>query len=281
MSKLSVLSRIKQFCCSSKTPLVRYFYFLIMGLSLYGIVLEGFPLVSLFHKITISALYACGVYLHCLITFSDPGTINSKNVEKIIQKFPHDKLIFPLSRKCRTCKIPKPARSKHCRDCDRCVSRFDHCCVWFNNCIGEKNYKLFLLFLLLHVILCAYVAVLIFNIFVGVVDKSQAWKHGFVDKFTKKKVSASIWTTIPLYLIGKHFALTGVFLLSAVISLFLGGFFLYHLRLVQKGMTTNEEDKWEDLKYELRKEGWTGKEKLKNAYNKGFFKNLYEAIFSS
>jgi hypothetical protein len=36
---------------------------------------------------------------------------------------------------------------RHCLDCGRCVSTFDHHCPWINNCIGEKNKLHLLLFL--------------------------------------------------------------------------------------------------------------------------------------
>ena len=32
--------------------------------------------------------------------------------------------------------------------CNKCVHNFDHHCKWVNNCIGEKNYKVFFIFLI-------------------------------------------------------------------------------------------------------------------------------------
>ena len=51
-------------------------------------------------------------------------------------------------RLCKKCGTVKPPRCHHCSICNRCVLGMDHHCPWMNSCIGRKNYKYFLRFLI-------------------------------------------------------------------------------------------------------------------------------------
>ncbi|KAL0464965.1 UNVERIFIED_CONTAM: putative protein S-acyltransferase 12 [Sesamum latifolium] len=53
----------------------------------------------------------------------------------------------PLSY-CNRCQNGKPPRCHHCSVCQRCVLKMDHHCIWVVNCVGARNYKFFLLFVL-------------------------------------------------------------------------------------------------------------------------------------
>lgn len=45
---------------------------------------------------------------------------------------------------CDICRSYVNVSSRHCRACVRCVEDFDHHCMWINNCVGGKNYRLFI-----------------------------------------------------------------------------------------------------------------------------------------
>ena len=44
---------------------------------------------------------------------------------------------------CKICQSHVFAGSKHCGQCNRCSSGFDHHCRYLNNCIGESNHDYF------------------------------------------------------------------------------------------------------------------------------------------
>ena len=54
---------------------------------------------------------------------------------------------------CYTCFHFRPPRTSHCAECDNCVEKFDHHCLWMGTCVGKRNYKYFYLVLSLTTIL--------------------------------------------------------------------------------------------------------------------------------
>ena len=50
---------------------------------------------------------------------------------------------LPKNKFCEYCSIEMPYRTKHCRECERCVRKFDHHCFWIGGCVGELNHRKF------------------------------------------------------------------------------------------------------------------------------------------
>ncbi|CDR48040.1 CYFA0S44e00122g1_1 [Cyberlindnera fabianii] len=55
-------------------------------------------------------------------------------------------------RYCNKCACWKPDRCHHCSTCNRCQLKMDHHCPWFASCVGFRNHKFFIQFLLLSVV---------------------------------------------------------------------------------------------------------------------------------
>lgn len=54
-----------------------------------------------------------------------------------------------LENFCFYCKVIKSSKTFHCMICGKCVEKFDHHCIYINNCLGHRNHKYFMMFLYL------------------------------------------------------------------------------------------------------------------------------------
>ncbi len=57
-------------------------------------------------------------------------------------------------RYCKKCQARKPDRAHHCSTCRRCILKMDHHCPWLATCLGLRNYKAFVLFLVYTSLFC-------------------------------------------------------------------------------------------------------------------------------
>ena len=120
-------------------------------------------------------------------------------------------------RFCKKCHTRKPDRAHHCSTCRRCVLKMDHHCPWLATCVGFRNYKPFVLFLVYTCVFC-YVCF----------AASVTWVWGQVAKSVSMEEQ----------LMPVNYVLLAV--LAGIIGLVLSGFTGWHLWLAINGQTTIE-----------------------------------------
>jgi len=128
---------------------------------------------------------------------------------------------------CHTCRIWRPPRASHCSECNVCVERFDHHCPWMGQCIGRRNYRFFLGFVISVCLLCLYTA-------------------GF-SLYAFGRVVVSLTPNVPLDAVFQSFERVpvtgGMLLFPLLILCCVGPLACYHCSLVCDNKTTNEEIK--------------------------------------
>ncbi|XP_017273968.1 palmitoyltransferase ZDHHC4 [Kryptolebias marmoratus] len=176
------------------------------------------------------------IFYLCIKT--DPGTVTKKKVSSQLHIYPYDRRLFHPGVSCPTCQLVKPARSKHCRVCDRCVQRFDHHCIWVNNCIGAQNSRYFLLYLFSLCAMAGAISLLTGDMLLHAVLRSGLLRASYIDEYGQQQPAGPLFVVQHLFLTFPRV----IFMLGFLVFLFfvLGGYALFHAYLALVNQTSNE-----------------------------------------
>ena len=246
----NIILFIYDYLVNKPNPVVQIFYLLLVLILFllyyfYGIK-KYFP-----HKIIsynlIYILYTIlflAVYNFYLCSISDPGIIRKKNISFLKQKYPYDFLFNSDKPKCKKCNFQKINRSKHCRICDKCIEKFDHHCIWINNCVGAKNFKYFLYFIFIHWVLVTYASILAISVIYYEIKEKELFNQIYYDLQTKQPYKAT-YMTVFRYLLWKNYILFATTLMLLSTSFFLLFFMYFQFKLIIKNLTSSEQNKQE------------------------------------
>ena len=153
-----------------------------------------------------AAVLILGLFATCTDP-TDPTVYNHRRAQQGLSSFDPDQ----YQAFCTICGTYVQLHSKHCGECNRCVSGFDHHCRWLNNCVGRANYRLF------------------------------AWAIGALEVAEIGTVAASGYAicALPAPSMG-FFLVLSLLLLSTGIAFANGYLILFHLWLRSQHLTTYE-----------------------------------------
>ncbi len=137
-----------------------------------------------------------------------------------------------LLRYCGTCQIWRGRRVKHCRVCNSCIDAFDHHCPWTGNCIGLRNYRYFVWFV---------IAVNLLSIVLTVLAGLQLVDYARSDA-NHRSDSDSFWNELTRA-VGVYPAVAAMFVYCVLVWFTVVGLMHYHCDLIASALTTNEKIK--------------------------------------
>ncbi|XP_012257947.2 palmitoyltransferase ZDHHC3-A [Athalia rosae] len=119
-----------------------------------------------FHVVTFNTVVLLLVMSHLKAVCSDPGVVPLPQTRMDFSDIHTGGNRDDFDERddwtvCTRCETYRPPRAHHCRICKRCIRRMDHHCPWINNCVGERNQKYFIQFLVYVGILAFYAITLV------------------------------------------------------------------------------------------------------------------------
>lgn len=304
-----MVRKVEGYLCFSKNPLMQLVYVGLMFVNVTYFFWKVFfnfrqvKTIGFIHQVIAPFVLILAIVSFLVASYSNPGYITKENFKMFASSY-QTNVYYPPNRICSTCKIPKPARSKHCGLSGHCVAKFDHFCPWINNAIGEWNYRYFHFFLIANCIMSYYGTYLIVMYLYGIISRDNLFSAQFMTTFGEH-VSSNPGIVFQ-YMMSKYMWLIAQVIFGFCIGTMLFLFWLYHfVKMVLFNTTTNEsfkmsevedwmealktdpkcfDDEWNELpeyqKYQVLqlKKMISKKEELTNPYYISLYENIMQVL---
>ncbi|KAK8809705.1 hypothetical protein WA158_000648 [Blastocystis sp. Blastoise] len=147
------------------------FFFVLSTTIFYAIIPEfGNSMIGKLQIFFISLCTLMALWCELATSFTNPGTPLTDlklSESEMVDAIHNDRLV------CFKCKSLRPIRAYHCDLCGCCILKQDHHCYWVNNCIGARNQKYFLLFVIYAIIGQLY------SLIIGSIRLSKYYRYLF------------------------------------------------------------------------------------------------------
>ncbi|CAD2219267.1 DHHC palmitoyltransferase, putative [Angomonas deanei] len=148
-----------------------------------------------------------------------------------------------FGQQCTSCRVTRPARSRHCRMCDNCVRRYDHHCPWIYNDVAEGTHRYFLSFLLCHAISCTWSTWDSYTLIKQFLVKHNAWGWRLIRYGREHPLKLFDYVAI---VVSYHLVTGCLIFFTFCIGIILYAFWSYQMSFVRHNITMNDYIKMED-----------------------------------
>lgn len=136
----------------SKYQVLSWWFELVTIVTYFWMVLPGILFTSITFSTIITVAFGscalCVIFSDFMATKKDPTDRNVLYERQCKLENLEPEEFDDLQFYWDACDAYVHDRTKHCGDCNRWWELFDHHCIWLNNWVGAKNYRLFLLLII-------------------------------------------------------------------------------------------------------------------------------------
>ena len=132
---------------------------------------------------------------------------------------------------CEHCLLVQSIPTKHCKLCEACCSKFDHHCLYICSCVGLKNHRPFIYFLISSIICTSIYLQSLYSFFVNYSAELDAFN-------TNKPIDEQITFFYALFASSFHIWLMILLIVNSFSMIMVLFLILYQFKFISLGFTS-------------------------------------------